>query len=59
LKPGDPAWTSDVKIKPGTVVKLFSPTGYDMEDSEWKNHFQERMESGLRWHCFVPGNSLL
>ena len=34
LSPGDPAWTSDVKIKPGTVVKLFSPTGYDMAESE-------------------------
>lgn len=34
LKPGDPMWTSDVKLKPGTVVKLFSPTGYDMAESE-------------------------
>jgi beta-galactosidase len=34
LKPGDPVWTSDVKSKPGTVVKLFSPTGYDLADSE-------------------------
>ena len=25
---------SEIKIKPGTVVKLFSPTGYDMADSE-------------------------
>jgi hypothetical protein len=33
LKPGDPAWTSDLKIKPGTVVKLFSPTGYDMAEA--------------------------
>ena len=34
LKPGDSAWTADAKIKPGTVVKLFSPTGYDMAESE-------------------------
>ncbi len=34
LKPGDAAWTSDAKVKPGTVVKLFSPTGYDMAESE-------------------------
>lgn len=34
LKPGDPAWTAEVKIKPGAVVKLFSPTGYDVADSE-------------------------
>ena len=25
---------SEIKIKLGTVVKLFSPTGYDMADSE-------------------------
>jgi beta-galactosidase len=34
LKPGDPVWTSDAKLKPGTKVKFFSPTGYDMADSE-------------------------
>jgi beta-galactosidase len=34
LRPGDPMWTSDVKIKSGTVVKLFSPTGYDMAESK-------------------------
>jgi hypothetical protein len=34
LKPGDAVWTSDLKIKPGTIVKLFSPTGYDMAESE-------------------------
>jgi hypothetical protein len=34
LKPGDPVWTSDVKVKPGTVVKLFSPTGYDMAEGK-------------------------
>ena len=34
LKPGDPVWTSDRKLKPGTTVKLFSPTGYDMVESE-------------------------
>jgi hypothetical protein len=34
LKPGDAAWTADAKLKPGTVVKLFSPTGYDMAESE-------------------------
>ncbi len=34
LKPGDPMWTSDLKIKPGTVVKLFSPTGYDTADTK-------------------------
>lgn len=32
LKPGDPVWTTDLKIKPGKVVKLFSPTGYDMAE---------------------------
>lgn len=35
LKPGDPVWTSDVKVKHGTKVKLFSPTGYDVADSEY------------------------
>lgn len=34
LKPVDPVWTSDLKIKPGLVVKLISPTGYDVADSE-------------------------
>lgn len=34
LKPGAAAWTSDAKIKPGTIVKLFTPTGYDVADSE-------------------------
>ena len=33
LKPGDAAWTSDAKVKPGTIVKLFTPTGYDVADS--------------------------
>jgi len=33
LKPGDPVWTSETKLKPGTAVKLFSPTGYDVMDS--------------------------
>jgi beta-galactosidase len=35
LKPGDAAWTSDAKVKPGTIVKLFTPTGYDVADSEY------------------------
>jgi len=26
-------WTSETKLKPGTAVKLFSPTGYDVMDS--------------------------
>ena len=30
LKPGDAAWTSDAKVKPATIVKLFTPTGFDM-----------------------------
>lgn len=34
LKPGDPVWKSDLKIKPGAVVKLISPTAYDMTESE-------------------------
>ena len=32
LKPGDAAWQSTVQIKPGTVVKLFTPTGYDVAE---------------------------
>ncbi len=39
LKPGDPVWTSDLKIKPGTVVKLFSPTGYDMAEALSRNDY--------------------
>ena len=27
-------WTSDAKDKPGTTVKLFTPTGYDVAESE-------------------------
>ena len=34
LKPGDAAWNSDAKVKAGTVVKLISPTGYDVADAE-------------------------
>jgi hypothetical protein len=34
LKPGDSVWTSDVKVKPDTKVKLISPTGYDIAESE-------------------------
>ncbi len=34
LKPGDPVWMSRKKVNPGTVVKLFTPTGYDVADSE-------------------------
>ena len=34
LKPGDAVWTSDQKIKPGTAVKLFSPTGYDVAETQ-------------------------
>ncbi len=34
LKPGDPVWTTDLKIKTGTSVKLFSPTGYDMAETQ-------------------------
>jgi len=33
LKPGDAAWASDAKVNPGTTVKLFSPTSYDVADS--------------------------
>jgi hypothetical protein len=32
LKPGDPVWAADVKVKPGTEVKLFTPSGYDVAD---------------------------
>jgi hypothetical protein len=34
LKPGAAAWTSDVKVKPGTTVKPFTPKGYAVADSE-------------------------
>lgn len=34
LKPGTPVWTSDAGIRPGSTVKLFTPTGYDVADSE-------------------------
>lgn len=34
IQPGDPAWTSAVKLKPGTVVRLFTPTGYDVGESK-------------------------
>ena len=34
LKPGDAVWTSDAKVKLGTIVKLFTPIGYDVADSE-------------------------
>ena len=34
LKPGDPLWVSEKQVKPGTVVKLFTPTGYDVAESE-------------------------
>lgn len=34
LKPGAAAWISKAKVKPGTTVKLFTPTGYDVADSE-------------------------
>lgn len=34
LKPGDAVWKSDARIKPGATVKLFTPTGYDVADSE-------------------------
>jgi beta-galactosidase len=33
LRPGDPPWTSREKVKPGTVVKLFTPTGYDVAET--------------------------
>jgi len=33
IKPGDPVWTSESKIKPGVVVRLISPTGYDVAES--------------------------
>ena len=34
IKPGDPAWTSTKPLKPGTVVKLYTPTGYDVAESK-------------------------
>jgi hypothetical protein len=49
LQPGDPARTADVKVKPGTNVKSFSPTGYDMADSSAGFHV---------WACkFTPEKS--
>jgi hypothetical protein len=33
LKPGGPVWVSKNQVKPGTVVKLFTPTGYDVAES--------------------------
>lgn len=33
IKPGDPAWTSAKSVKSGTVVKLYTPTGYDVAES--------------------------
>jgi len=33
FKPGDPVWTKETKLPPGAVVRLFTPTGYDVEDS--------------------------
>ena len=32
LLPGAAAWKTAAKIKPGTVVQLFAPTGYDVAD---------------------------
>ena len=34
LNPGAPVWTSQQKVKSGTVVKLISPTGYDVADTQ-------------------------
>lgn len=34
LKPGAAPWICKAKVKPGTTVKLFTPTGYDVADSE-------------------------
>lgn len=34
LKPGAPTWTCEAHLLPGAVVKLFSPTGYDVADAE-------------------------
>lgn len=34
LKPGDAMWSSNSKVKSGSVVKLISPTGYDVADSD-------------------------
>jgi len=34
LKPGGPVWSADAKLKPGTKVKLFTPTGYDVAENE-------------------------
>ena len=33
LKPGDPVWDSKGKVTPGAVVKLVTPTGYDVAES--------------------------
>jgi len=34
IKPGDPVWTSTKPVKPGTIVKLYTPTGYDVAESK-------------------------
>jgi hypothetical protein len=34
LKPGDAMWSAGAKLKGGTKVKLFTPTGYDVAESE-------------------------
>jgi beta-galactosidase len=34
LKPGDPVWKHDAKLKSGVKVELISPTGYNVMDSE-------------------------
>ena len=34
LPPGAPVWTQETKLPPGTVIRLFTPTGYDVADSD-------------------------
>ena len=34
IKPGDPVWTSAKPVKPGAIVKLYTPTGYDVAASK-------------------------
>jgi hypothetical protein len=34
IKPGDPVWRSTKPLKPETAVKLYTPTGYDVADSQ-------------------------
>lgn len=34
IQPGDPVWKSTQRVPPGTVVALYTPTGYDVAESD-------------------------